>query len=119
MGVTSAPRSASSSSYEGTPPLRAGSPGSFATSGTQSEPPANAGNLEPPVLQRNFSNTSTRSVSGGSNPSSRPNTGMSNASSIDDLLGPPVARKAGDRAKKGKKGRGYIDVMGDKAAASA
>lgn len=43
---------------------------------------------------------------------------MSNASSIDDLLGPPVARKAGDRTKKGKKGRGYIDVMGDKAAAS-
>ncbi|KFZ16295.1 hypothetical protein V502_05178 [Pseudogymnoascus sp. VKM F-4520 (FW-2644)] len=118
MGVTSAPRSASSSSYEGTPPLRAGSPGSFAIPGTQSEPPANAGSLEPPVLQRNFSNTSTRSVSGGSNPSSRPNTGMSNASSIDDLLGPPVARKAGDRAKKGKKGRGYIDVMGDKAAAS-
>ncbi|KFY69185.1 hypothetical protein V496_00461 [Pseudogymnoascus sp. VKM F-4515 (FW-2607)] len=118
MGVTSAPRSASSSSYESTPPLRAGSPGSFAVPGTQSEPPVTVGSLEPPVLQRNFSNTSTRSVSGGSNPSSRPNTGMSNASSIDDLLGPPVARKAGDRAKKGKKGRGYIDVMGDKAAAS-
>ncbi|OBT86311.1 hypothetical protein VE02_07435 [Pseudogymnoascus sp. 03VT05] len=118
MGVTSAPRSASSSSYEGTPPLRAGSPGTFAPPGTQSEPPPASGSLEPPVLQRNFSNTSTRSVSGGSNPSSRPNTGMSNASSIDDLLGPPVARKAGDRAKKGKKGRGYIDVMGDKAAAS-
>ncbi|KFX94368.1 hypothetical protein V490_04381 [Pseudogymnoascus sp. VKM F-3557] len=118
MGVTSAPRSASSSSYESTPPLRAGSPGTFGMPGTQSDPPANAGGLEPPVLQRNFSNTSTRSVSGGSNPSSRPNTGMSNASSIDDLLGPPVARKAGDRPKKGKKGRGYIDVMGDKAAAS-
>ncbi|KFY16696.1 hypothetical protein V492_01153 [Pseudogymnoascus sp. VKM F-4246] len=118
MGVTSAPRSASSSSYESTPPLGSGSPGSFAVPGTQSEPPASGGALEPPVLQRNFSNTSTRSVSGGSNPSSRPNTGMSNASSIDDLLGPPVARKAGDRPKKGKKGRGYIDVMGDKAAVS-
>jgi hypothetical protein len=34
---------------------------------------------------------------------------MSNASSIDDLLGPPTARKGG--AKKAKKGRGYIDVM--------
>jgi len=34
---------------------------------------------------------------------------MSNASSIDDLLGPPTARKGG--AKKPKKGRGYIDVM--------
>jgi COPII coat assembly protein SEC16 len=38
---------------------------------------------------------------------------MSNASSIDDLLGPPTARKG--TAKKAKKGRGYIDVMGEKA----
>jgi hypothetical protein len=37
---------------------------------------------------------------------------MSNASSIDDLLGPPVARKGA--AKKTKKGRGYIDLMGEK-----
>jgi COPII coat assembly protein SEC16 len=40
---------------------------------------------------------------------------MSNASSIDDLLGPATggARKAGGTMKK-KKGRGYVDVMGDK-----
>jgi hypothetical protein len=43
---------------------------------------------------------------------------MSNASSIDDLLGPPSAggRKVG--AKKAKKRHGYVDVMGDKAAGS-
>jgi hypothetical protein len=38
---------------------------------------------------------------------------MSNASSIDDLLGAPQARKAGSGGTvKGKrKGRGYVDVM--------
>jgi hypothetical protein len=44
---------------------------------------------------------------------------MSNASSIDDLLGPPTAgggRKGTARAKK--KGRGYVDVMGDKTVGS-
>ena len=46
-------------------------------------------------------------------PPSRPATGMSNASSIDDLIGAPQARKGGT-IKKGKKGRGYIDVMANK-----
>ncbi|CAF9906306.1 vesicle coat component [Imshaugia aleurites] len=43
-------------------------------------------------------------------PPSRPATGMSGASNIDDLLGLPQARKGGT-VKKGKKGRGYVDVM--------
>ena len=43
-------------------------------------------------------------------PPSRPGTAMSTASSIDDLIGAPAARKGGT-LKKGKKGRGYIDVM--------
>lgn len=43
-------------------------------------------------------------------PPSRPATGMSNASSIDDLLGAPQARKGGT-VRRGKKGRGYVDVM--------
>jgi hypothetical protein len=43
---------------------------------------------------------------------------MSNASSIDDLLGPPSAVGRKGAAKRSKKGRGYVDVMGDKAAAS-
>lgn len=46
-------------------------------------------------------------------PPSRPATGMSNASSIDDLIGAPQARKGGT-IKKGKKGRGYVDVMANK-----
>ncbi|KAI9808559.1 MAG: hypothetical protein M1825_003708 [Sarcosagium campestre] len=46
-------------------------------------------------------------------PPSRPPTSMSTASSIDDLLGPPGAGQArkGGTVKKGKKGRGYVDVM--------
>ena len=43
-------------------------------------------------------------------PPSRPATGMSGASSIDDLIGLPQARKGGT-VRKGKKGRGYVDVM--------
>jgi hypothetical protein len=62
--------------------------------------------LQPPSMARSVSNGSA------TGPPSRPGTSMSNASSIDDLLGPPMARKGG--AKKTKKGRGYIDVMGDK-----
>ncbi|CAF9943366.1 MAG: vesicle coat component [Alectoria fallacina] len=43
-------------------------------------------------------------------PPSRPATGMSGASSIDDLIGVPQPRKGGT-VRKGKKGRGYVDVM--------
>ncbi len=43
-------------------------------------------------------------------PPSRPATGMSGASNIDDLIGVPQARKGGT-VRKGKKGRGYVDVM--------
>ncbi|KAL8743234.1 MAG: hypothetical protein Q9190_004396 [Brigantiaea leucoxantha] len=43
-------------------------------------------------------------------PPSRPATGMSNDSSLDDLVGAPQARKGGT-VKRAKKGRGYVDVM--------
>lgn len=43
-------------------------------------------------------------------PPSRPATGMSGGVSIDDLIGVPQARKGGT-VRKGKKGRGYVDVM--------
>ncbi|RMZ67153.1 COPII coat assembly sec16 [Pyrenophora seminiperda CCB06] len=56
----------------------------------------------PPALAR-------PSFSAASGPPSRPGTGMSNASSIDDLLGAPQARK-GPGAKKKKGGR-YVDVL--------
>jgi len=40
---------------------------------------------------------------------------MSNASSIDDLLGAPAPRKRdAAAAKKSRKGRGYVDVMANK-----
>ncbi|KAL9064140.1 MAG: hypothetical protein Q9157_007941 [Trypethelium eluteriae] len=46
----------------------------------------------------------------GSTPPSRPTTSMSNASSIDDLIGAPQARKGGTIKGKKKGGR-YVDVM--------
>jgi hypothetical protein len=48
--------------------------------------------------------------SGGLAPPSRPATSLSHASSIDDLLGAPQARK-GNTVRSKKKGRGYVDVM--------
>ncbi|MCJ1406488.1 vesicle coat component [Ptychographa xylographoides] len=50
------------------------------------------------------------SIGPPSAPPSRPTTGMSNASSIDDLIGAPTTRKGGT-VKAKKKGRGYVDVM--------
>ncbi|KAE8844009.1 hypothetical protein PTNB73_08414 [Pyrenophora teres f. teres] len=61
-----------------------------------------AAGLRPPTLPR-------PSFGAASGPPSRPGTGMSNASSIDDLLGAPQARK-GPSAKKKKGGR-YVDVL--------
>lgn len=55
---------------------------------------------KPPVLQR-------PTLANG--PPSRPGTGMSTASSIDDLLGAPQARKGAAKGKK--KGGRYVDVM--------
>ena len=46
----------------------------------------------------------------GSTPPSQPATSMSNASSIDDLIGAPQARKGGT-VKGKKKGGRYVDVM--------
>ena len=48
-----------------------------------------------------------------SGPPSRPSTGMSNASSIEDLIGAPQARKGGT-VKKGKRTGRYVDVMAAK-----
>ena len=45
-----------------------------------------------------------------STPPSRPATSQSGASNMDDLIGIPQARKGGTM-RKGKKGRGYVDVM--------
>jgi hypothetical protein len=66
----------------------------------------------PSAMARSVSNVSVNGPP--SAPPSRPGTGMSNASSIDDLLGPATGGAKRGAAKK-KKGRGYIDVMGEKA----
>ncbi|KAB8237709.1 COPII coat assembly protein SEC16 [Aspergillus alliaceus] len=94
---------------DGRPSSSAGAPPSLSTSPA---PPSLA--APPPLL-----GTAPRSVSTGaamptpplglSGPPPRPATSLSNASSIDDLLGAPVARK-GAPSKGRKKGR-YIDVM--------
>ncbi|KAI5867280.1 Sec23-binding domain of Sec16-domain-containing protein [Durotheca rogersii] len=63
-----------------------------------------------PPMMRSASNQSTVSAAVGppSAPPSRPATSLSNASSIDDLLGAAGPRKGGKKARKS--GR-YIDVM--------
>ncbi|KAI9824777.1 MAG: vesicle coat component [Thelocarpon impressellum] len=66
---------------------------------------------EPSTIAASLAPPGSGNASGPpSRPPSRPSTSMSTASSIDDLLGQPAARKGGT-IKKGKKGRGYVDVM--------
>lgn len=87
----------------GGPPSRAGTPAdagvppglAHIASGGAPTPPGPLGAGGPPGM--------------ASGPPSRPPTSMSNASSIDDLIGAPAARKG--TAKKGKKGGRYVDVM--------
>ncbi|KAH9904700.1 Sec23-binding domain of Sec16-domain-containing protein [Xylariomycetidae sp. FL2044] len=64
----------------------------------------------PPTMTRTVSNQSTASAPGGppSAPPSRPATSLSNASSIDDLLGASGPRKG---ARKPRKSGRYVDVM--------
>jgi hypothetical protein len=93
---TSAPQTQRSSSM---PPPMAG-PGSRAS--TPGIPSDAENGPKPPTLAR-------PSFGAATGPPSRPGTGMSNASSIDDLLGAPQARK-GAGAKKKKGGR-YVDVF--------
>lgn len=83
-----------------------------ATGGPPTGPPMGADlgklGLGPPAMMRSASNTSAASAGGGG-PPTRPGTSMSNASSIDDLLGPVGPRVKG--AGKKKKGGRYVDVM--------
>jgi hypothetical protein len=92
---TSAPLRSSSQ-----PPPMSG-PGSRAS--TPGIPSGDEGSGRPPVLM-------PPGIS-ASGPPSRPSTGMSNASSIDDLLGAPTAKKGTVKKKRG--GR-YVDVMAQK-----
>ncbi|KAI1108503.1 Sec23-binding domain of Sec16-domain-containing protein [Nemania sp. NC0429] len=62
------------------------------------------------LMARTVSNQSNSSAAGGppSAPPSRPATSLSNASSLDDLLAAPGARKG---ARKPRKSGRYVDVM--------
>ncbi|KAH8682816.1 Sec23-binding domain of Sec16-domain-containing protein [Tricladium varicosporioides] len=124
--ATGPPRTASGPPMSGAtsvpkvPPTMRASSDSGKSFGRASPTPSETGSLAPPSTTAGptpmMRSASNGSAAGGppSAPPSRPGTGMSNASSIDDLLGPAsgTVRKGG---KGKKKGRGYIDVMGDKA----
>ncbi|KAG8424559.1 vesicle coat component [Metarhizium acridum] len=70
---------------------------------------ASAMGAPPASLSRSVSSNNTTSAPPSTGPPSRPATSMSNASSIDDLLGAPGPRKAGQ--KKARKSGRYVDVM--------
>lgn len=91
------------------PPLRTGSTPAPSDGGASPPIPGPASSVPPPMLR----SVSTASSFGGGPPTappSRPATSMSNASSIDDLLGAAVPRK-GAAARGKKKGGRYVDVM--------
>lgn len=74
-------------------------------------PPQSAGtNLMPRSVSAGSPHLIARENVSGTGPPSRPGTALSNASSIDDLLGAPQPRKA-NTVRGRKKGRGYVDVM--------
>lgn len=102
-----------------TPPSAAGPPGgglprSASTSnlrgGTMPPPPSGLGISGPPPMLRSDSNASAAGApTPPSGPPSRPPTSISNASSIDDLLGAAGPRKSS--GKKPRKSGRYVDVM--------
>lgn len=67
----------------------------------------------PPMMMRSVSSQSTSSAPGGpiNAPPSRPTTSLSNASSIDDLLGAAGSGTVRRGGKKGRKSGRYVDVM--------
>ncbi|KAI9042314.1 COPII coat assembly protein SEC16 [Aspergillus affinis] len=119
-----APPSRTASGSSAPPPPPTGTPGLDSRPSSSAGapiPPSSTGSPAPPMLgvPPPLLGATTRSVSTGAAvptpPGSalglppRPATSLSNASSIDDLLGAPTARK-GAGAKGKKKGR-YVDVM--------
>jgi COPII coat assembly protein SEC16 len=97
-------RSVSNPSSQMPPPPR---PSSGLGTPPRSESPAVEDDAPPPALVRPSLNALP------SGPPSRPSTALSNASSIDDLIGVPQSRKPSGM-KKPKKGGRYVDVMGQK-----
>ncbi|KAB8270270.1 Sec23-binding domain of Sec16-domain-containing protein [Aspergillus minisclerotigenes] len=108
-GSTAPPAPSMGLGLDSRPPSSAGAPPSLSSSPA---PPSLA--APPPMLgtARSASTSAampTPPIGSSLPPPPRPATSLSNASSIDDLLGAPQARK-GTSAKGRKKGR-YVDVM--------
>ncbi|KAJ4148276.1 hypothetical protein LMH87_002755 [Akanthomyces muscarius] len=114
------PRGGVPRSVSGTPPPSAagppggGIPRSASTSnlrgGTMPPPPSGLGISGPPPMMRSDSSASAAGApTPPSGPPSRPPTSISNASSIDDLLGAAGPRKTS--GKKPRKSGRYVDVM--------
>lgn len=123
VGGLKPPTSMPSTVAEGDPPAsRAGTPSSIGsgeyTAGPTSDPTASAPAAAPPAPG---ASTNLTPATSGLAPPSRPGTStsnVSNASSIDDLMGTAGARSGGKGStvgrKKGKGGSRYVDVMGGK-----
>lgn len=93
------------------PPPRTGSAPITSEGGASPPIPGPTGSVPPPML-RSISTASSVGPGGPPTaPPSRPATSMSNASSIDDLLGAAVPRKGAAARGKKKGGGRYVDVM--------
>lgn len=94
-------------SSSGAPPFISGSPAPPSTLGV---PPPLPRSISTGVAAPTPSAASSAPGPALGPPPPRPATSLSNASSIDDLLGAPTARKGGAGGRGKKKGR-YVDVM--------
>ncbi|KAH8177351.1 sec23-binding domain of sec16 domain-containing protein [Sarocladium implicatum] len=120
-GATPPPPKGGPRSAAGTPPPPSSTGTPPPPMSTSMPPPRSVPTLEKspsmdsvggaPPMARSASNTSMTGPLGGppSRPPSRPTTSISNASSIDDLLGAAAPRKPGQ--KKPRKSGRYVDVM--------
>ncbi|KAL8941404.1 MAG: hypothetical protein Q9211_001845 [Gyalolechia sp. 1 TL-2023] len=96
----------------GTPPISISqpSPSENLVSGPPSGTGTPARTVSPAIAPTSVGGERVASVRPLSAPPSRPPTATSGTGSIDDLIGEPQARKGGT-VRRGKKGRGYVDVM--------
>ncbi|KAL9004109.1 MAG: hypothetical protein Q9188_003053 [Gyalolechia gomerana] len=95
-----------------TPPINVSQPSLSMNpaSGLPSRMGTPVGMVSPAVPPANAGGERVASAGPPSALPSRPPTATSGAGSIDDLIGEPLARKGGT-VRRGKKGRGYVDVM--------
>ncbi|KAL9596200.1 MAG: hypothetical protein Q9219_005952 [cf. Caloplaca sp. 3 TL-2023] len=97
----------------GTPPINVSQPSPLTnpTAGPPSGSSTPLGRASPAIPPASTGNGGVDSQNMASaRPSKPPTTVSSGTGSIDDLIGEPQARKGGT-VRRGKKGRGYVDVM--------